>query len=184
MRIVAGRLKGRTLKGPGSNRVRPTSDRLRETIFDILIHAYGNPVEGARVIDLFAGTGAMGFEALSRGASLALFVEQAAAACAILRANIQTLGLEKAARVLRGNACKLGIAPDGEEYNLLFLDPPYGRGLAPPALAALRDGSWLAQNALLVIEESAGARIVLPEGYALCETRRFGATQIVLASLK
>ncbi len=184
MRIVGGKLKGRALKSPGSDRVRPTSDRLRETIFDILIHAYGNPIEGARVIDLFAGTGAMGFEALSRGACLALFVEQTAAACAILRANIQTLGLEKAACVLRRDARKLGNAPDGEEYNLVFLDPPYGRGLAPPALAALRDGGWLAQNSLLVIEESAGARIVLPEGFAQCETRRFGTTQIVLARLK
>lgn len=174
-------MKGRLLKSPGSGRVRPTSDRLRETIFNILIHTCGNPVEGARVIDLFAGTGAMGFEALSRGATIALFVEQAAEACMVLHANIQTLGLEKAARVLRRDARKLGIAPEGERYNLVFVDPPYGRELAPPALAGLRKGGWLAQNALLVIEESTGTGVALPEGFALAETRRFGTTQIVLA---
>jgi 16S rRNA (guanine966-N2)-methyltransferase len=181
MRIIGGRLKGQLLKSPGSGGVRPTSDRLRETIFNILIHAYGNPIEGARVIDLFAGTGAMGFEALSRGAIFALFVEQAAQACAVLNANIQSLGLGGAARILRRDARKLGIAPQGEKYDLLFLDPPYGKGLAPPALAALREGGWLAQNALLVIEESAETRVALPEGFALGEIRRFGATQIVLA---
>jgi 16S rRNA (guanine966-N2)-methyltransferase len=183
MRIIGGRLKGRVLKSPGSGRVRPTSDRLRETIFNILIHAYGNPVEGARAIDLFAGTGAMGFEALSRGANFALFVEQAAEACAVLHANIQTLGLESAARVLRRDARKLGIAPEGEKYNLVFLDPPYRRGFAPPVLAALREGGWLAQNALLVIEESAGTKVALPEAFALGETRLFAGTQIVFASV-
>ena len=133
------------------------------------------------MIDVFAGTGAMGFEALSRGADLALFVDQAAEACAILRANIQTLGLESVARVLRRDARKLKIAPEGEKYNLIFLDPPYGRGLAPPALTALREGGWLGQNALLVIEESAGATVRLPGGFALAETRRFGPKQILFA---
>ena len=183
MHIIGGRLKGQPLKSPSSDRVRPTSDRLRETIFNVLIHAYGNPVEGARVIDVFAGTGAMGFEALSRGADLALFVDQAAEACAILRANIQTLGLESAARVLRRDARKLGTAPEGEKYNLIFLDPPYGMGLASPALAALREGGWLARNALLVIEESAGAMVRLPDGFALAETRRFGLKQILFACM-
>jgi 16S rRNA (guanine966-N2)-methyltransferase len=181
MRVIGGRLKGRTLKSPGLDRVRPTSDRLRETIFNILIHAYGNPVEDARVIDLFAGTGALGFEALSRGANFALFVEQAAAACMVLRANIQALGLDSAARVLRRDARKLGIAPEREKYNLVFLDPPYRKGLAPQALAGLREGGWLARNALLVIEESAETGLALPEGFALGETRRFGGTQIVVA---
>jgi 16S rRNA (guanine966-N2)-methyltransferase len=184
MRIIGGRLKGRVLKSPGSDQVRPTADRLRETIFNILIHAYGNPIERARVIDLFAGTGAMGLEALSRGAGFVLFVEQAAAACAILHANIQMLGLEHAARVLRCDARKLGIAPEGEKYSLIFLDPPYGRGLAPPALAALGEGGWLAENALLVIEDSASAMVRLPDGFALAETRRFGPAQIMLACVE
>src|ERR1700676_2733454 len=114
MRIIGGRFSGQLLKSPGSDRVRPTSGRLRETIFNILIHGYGDPVDGGRVLDLFAGTGAMGFEALSRGADAALFVERAADACAILRANILALRLEGAARILRRDARKLGLAPEGE----------------------------------------------------------------------
>ncbi len=126
MRIVGGSLKGRVLRGPGSNAVRPTADRLRETLFNILAHSYGNKAEGARVIDLFAGTGAMGIEALSRGAHFALFVEQSADACALIRANIASLGLAGAARVLRRDARKLGPVPEQESYSLVFLDPPYG----------------------------------------------------------
>jgi 16S rRNA (guanine966-N2)-methyltransferase len=171
------------LKCPASERIRPTSDRLRETIFNILAHAYGNPVEGARVLDVFAGTGAMGIEALSRGASFVLFLEQSAEACTIIRANILALGCEAAARVLKRDARKLGIAPQGEKFSLVFLDPPYGKGLVPPALAALRDGNWLAKDGLLVMEESAAAAIDLPEGIAIAESRRFGATKIVLAAV-
>lgn len=182
MRITGGRLGGRILKCPFSGRIRPTSDRLRETIFNILIHAYGNPVEGARVLDVFAGTGAMGFEALSRGACFALFVDQSSEACAIIRANILSLGCERAARVIKRDARKPGIAPQGEKFGLVFLDPPYGRGLAPPALAALRDGGWLTRNALSVIEESAAARVDLPAGFACRESRRYGETRVVLAA--
>src|SRR5208283_4837253 len=111
MRIVGGRLRGRTLQGPGSNAIRPTSDRLRETLFNILAHSYNNPAEGARALDLFAGTGAMGIEALSRGARFALLVDESAKACAILRANVEALGLSGAARILRRDASKLGAAP-------------------------------------------------------------------------
>jgi 16S rRNA (guanine966-N2)-methyltransferase len=182
MRITGGRLGGRVLKCPFSGRIRPTSDRLRETIFNILMHAYGNPVEGARVLDVFAGTGAMGFEALSRGACFALFVDQSSEACANIRANILSLGCEGAARVIKRDARKPGIAPQGEKFGLVFLDPPYGRGLAPPALAALRDGGWLTRNALSVIEESAAARVDLPDGFACRESRRYGETRIVLAA--
>jgi 16S rRNA (guanine966-N2)-methyltransferase len=182
MRITGGRLRGRILKCPFSGRIRPTSDRLRETIFNILIHAYGNPVEGARVLDVFAGTGAMGFDALSRGACFALFVEQNAEACAIIGANVQALGLERGARVLRRDARKPGFSPQGEKFDLVFLDPPYGRGLVPPALAALREGHGLAKDALLVIEESAAEAVDLPQGIAVRESRRFGAAQIVLAA--
>jgi 16S rRNA (guanine966-N2)-methyltransferase len=180
MRIVGGRLKGRLLKGPGSNKVRPTSDRLRETIFNILAHAYGNPAEGARVIDLFAGTGAMGLEALSRGAEFVLFVERAADACRIIRANLQALGADNAARLRQGDACKLGMA-EGEACNLAFLDPPYGRGFVVPALNALRDGCWLAKDNLVVIEEQARPQIELPGGYAFLARRTYGETHIVFA---
>ena len=181
MRIVGGRLKGRALKSPGSDAIRPTSDRLRETVFNILAHSYGNPVAGARVIDLFAGTGAMAIEALSRGAAFAMLVDQGAQASAIIRANFAALDLGGAARILRRDARKLGATPDGESFSLAFLDPPYGKGLVPPTLKGLRDGGWLGRGALAVIEERAGAEVALPEGFVLRETRRFGGTQVVFA---
>jgi 16S rRNA (guanine966-N2)-methyltransferase len=183
VRIVGGRLRGRVLQGPGSNAIRPTSDRLRETLFNILVHSYDNAVEGARAIDLFAGTGAMGIEALSRGAHFALFVDERADACAIVRANIEALGLTDAARVLRRDARKLGAALEQKRFNLVFLDPPYGKGFVVPALKTLRDGGWLDKHALLVIEESAGVSVDLPEGFVSRETRRFGDTQAVFAAL-
>jgi 16S rRNA (guanine966-N2)-methyltransferase len=181
MRIVGGRLKGRALKGPSSEAIRPTSDRLRETLFNILAHSYGDPLDGAPVLDLFAGTGAMALEALSRGAAAALLVDQGTEACAIIRANVEALGLAGAARVLRRDARKLGKAPEGEKYDLAFLDPPYGKGLAPPALAALRGGGWLAAGALVVIEEAAGAELALPEDFALIEARLFGDAKVLFA---
>jgi 16S rRNA (guanine966-N2)-methyltransferase len=181
MRIVGGRLKGRALKSPRSDAIRPTSDRLRETVFNILAHSYGNPIAGAHVIDLFAGTGAMAIEALSRGAAFALLVDQGAQACRIIRANFAALDLNGAARILRCDARKLGAAPEGGSFRLAFLDPPYGKGLVPPTLKALRDGSWLGRGALVVIEERAAAEVALPDGFVLRETRRFGITQIVFA---
>ena len=181
MRIVGGRLKGRALKSPGSDAIRPTSDRVRETVFNILAHSYDNPVAGARVIDLFAGTGAMAIEALSRGAAFALLVDQGAQACAIIRANFAALDLGGAARILRRDARKLGPAPEGESFSLAFLDPPYGKGLVPPTLKALRDGGWLGGGALAVIEERAGAEFALPDGFVSRGTRRFGVTQVVFA---
>ncbi|ATQ68076.1 MULTISPECIES: 16S rRNA (guanine(966)-N(2))-methyltransferase RsmD [Methylosinus] len=181
MRIVAGALRGRNLKAPQSRDIRPTSDRLRESIFDILAHAYGDPVAGARVIDLFAGVGALGLEALSRGAERALFVDDGVEARALLRANIDALGLGGVTRVFRRDATKLGLAPPGERFSLAFLDPPYGRGLAPRALASLLEGGWLAEESLIVIEEAAEEPVPLPEGVAEAERRRYGDTQIVIA---
>lgn len=180
MRIVAGRLKGRALKSPAKDDIRPTSDRLRETIFNILAHAYGDPVTEAAVIDLFAGTGAMGLEALSRGAKRALFVDDGTAARALIRANVEALGLGGATRIFRRDARKLGDAPAGEKFALAFLDPPYGQHLAEPALIALRDGGWLAKDALIVVEEAADAALDLPEGFVQLERRLYGDTQVVI----
>jgi 16S rRNA (guanine966-N2)-methyltransferase len=181
MRIVGGSLRGRVLKAPQSQSIRPTSDRLRESMFDILAHAYGDPVAGANVVDLFAGTGALGLEALSRGAARVLFVDDGTQARALLRANIEALGAGGVTRVFRRDATKLGAAPPGEVFSLAFLDPPYGKDLAAPALAALVSGGWLAPHALVVIEEEAGARVDLPEGLIERETRRYGDTQIIIA---
>jgi len=181
MRSVGGRLTGHALKGPSTDAIRPTSDRLRETLFNILAHSYGDPVEGARVIDLFAGTGALGLEALSRGARFTLFVDDGTQARAIIRANVEALGLGGSTRIFRRDAKKLGDAPKDERFNIAFLDPPYGKGFAEPALIALRDGKWLAQDALIVIEEMAQTAIALPQGFTLIETRVYSDTQILFA---
>ena len=131
------------------------------------------------MIDLFAGTGALGLEALSRGARFALFVDDGSEARALLRANIEALGVGGRTKVFRRDATKLGAMPPGEPYTLAFLDPPYGRGLAPLALAALRDGGWLASGALVIVEEEAGADIQPPPGYEFIERRAYGDTQVL-----
>src|ERR671931_2804251 len=154
MRIVGGHLRGRTLAAPKSQAIRPTADRLREALFNILLHAYGDPVSGARVLDLFAGTGALGLEALSRDAAFALFVDNGAEARALLRENIAALGLGGAARVFRRDAAKLGAAHPLAPFSLAFLDPPYGRSLAEAALASARAGGWLIPGALAGVEEA------------------------------
>src|ERR1700726_5019295 len=143
MRVVGGRLKGRNLASPSSRDIRPTADRLRESLFNILLHAYDDPISGARVLDLFAGTGALGIEALSRGAAFALFIDQGAEARALLRENVAALGLGGVTRIFRRDATKLGSAHPLEPFALAFLDPPYGKDLAAQALAAARGGGWL-----------------------------------------
>src|SRR5919206_2685284 len=150
MRIVGGRWRGRSLKGPSSDAIRPTSDRLRETIFNILQHGYDDPVEGARVLDLFAGTGAMGLEALSRGASYALFVDDGAQARGLIRENVEALGVGGQSRLFRRDATRMGPIGPMEPFGLVFCDPPYGRDLAPKALAACAEGGWLTEDALVV----------------------------------
>src|SRR5438270_8498155 len=159
MRIVGGRLRGRALAAPKSQAIRPTADRLRESLFNILIHAYGDPVTGARVLDLFAGTGALGLEAISRGAAFALFVDDGAEARALLRQNVEALGLAAVTKIFRRDATKLGPAHPVEPFSLAFLDPPYGKELAEKALASAREGGWLTDNALVVVEESAEAAV-------------------------
>ena len=130
MRVVGGRLKGRNLVSPASRDIRPTADRLRESLFNILVHAYGDPIEGARVLDLFAGTGALGIEAISRGAAFALFVDNGTEARALLRNNVEALGLGGVTKVFRRDAGDLGPAHPVEPFSLVFLDPPYGMKLA------------------------------------------------------
>ena len=180
MRIVGGRLKGRALTTPGSRAIRPTSERLRESIFDILEHRFPGHIEGARVVDLFAGTGALAIEALSRGARFALFVDNGAEARALLRANVEALALGGVTRIWRADATRLGAAPAGGRFALAFLDPPYGQSLAAPALAALVEGGWLEPNALLVVEEDAKADIAAPTGLVRVDERVYGDTKIAI----
>jgi len=179
MRVVGGRLKGRNLASPTSREIRPTADRLRESVFNILVHAYGNPVEGARVLDLFAGTGALGIEAISRGAAFALFVDNGAEARALLRNNVEALGLGGVTKVFRRDATNLGPAHPLPPFSLAFLDPPYGKALAETALASLRDGGWLVPAALLVVEEAKAAAFSAPEGFAELERRAYDDTEFV-----
>src|SRR6476469_1163142 len=156
MRVVGGRLRGRALAAPKSQAIRPTADRLRESLFNILMHAYGDPVTGARVLDLFAGTGALGLEAISRGAAFALFVDDGAEARALLRQNVEALGVAAVAKIFRRDATRLGPAHPVEPFSIAFLDPPYGKGLAEMALASAREGGWLTDDALIMVEELAG----------------------------
>jgi 16S rRNA (guanine966-N2)-methyltransferase len=179
MRVVGGRLRSRAIAGPKSDAVRPTSDRLREALFNILTHAYGDPVTRARVLDLFAGTGALGIEALSRGAAYALFVDEGVEARALLRQNTETLGLGGVTRIFRRDATRLGPAHPLEPFDLAFADPPYGKGLAEKALVAAREGGWLKPEALVIVEESADAGFTAPEGFEELERRKYDDTEFV-----
>src|SRR5690242_17693349 len=179
MRVVGGRLKGRNLASPASRDIRPTADRLRESAFNILAHAYDNPLQGARVLDLFAGTGALGIEAVSRGAAFTLFVDNGAEARALLRNNVEALALGGVTKVYRRDATNLGPAYPMEPFSLVFLDPPYGRGLAGKALASLRDGGWLTPGALVVVEEATSAAFTAPDGFAELERRAYDDTEFV-----
>jgi 16S rRNA (guanine966-N2)-methyltransferase len=184
MRIVGGTLRGRPLQGPSSQDIRPTSDRLRESIFNILIHRYDDPIAGARVLDLFAGTGALGIEAISRGAAFALFVDDGAAARALLRANVEALGLGGMTKVFRRDATKLGPVHPLPSFNVMFVDPPYGQGLGEAALAGAREGDWLSPAAIIVVEESRAARFAPPEGFAELERRAYDDTELIFLRLR
>lgn len=181
MRIVGGAWRGRRLSAPRSDSIRPTSDRLRESLFNVLTHAYDEALPGARVLDLFAGTGALGFEALSRGAAYALLVDEGAEARAVIRSNIEALGAEGVTRLFRRDATRLGPAGTAGQFSLIFCDPPYGRDLAPRALASAAAGAWLAPGALVVVEEAETVHLAWPEGFAELERRPYGETAITLA---
>jgi len=178
MRIVGGRLRGRTIEAPKSHAIRPTLDRLRESLFNILAHGYGDPVTDARVLDLFAGTGALGLEAMSRGAAFALFVDDGAEARALIRGNVEARGLGGVTKIFRRDATKLGTAHPNEPFSLVFLDPPYGRQRAEKAIASAGEGGWLAPDALIVVEEETGA-FASPAGFAELERRAYDDTELI-----
>lgn len=187
MRIVGGSHKGRVLAAPRGLQVRPTGERIREALFNILAHAdFGAfELEGARVLDLFAGTGALGLEALSRGAAFALFVEEDADARAAIRENVEALGLTGNAKIYKRDATALGPRPGsvGAPFSLLFADPPYGKGLGQRALLAARDGGWLDPDALCVVEEAVSSKFAAPEGFAEIDRRKYGIAEIVFMKL-
>ena len=188
MRIIAGQWRGRALAGLGKGdagaHLRPTTDRTRESLFNILAGGrFGDPLHGARVLDLFAGTGALGLEALSRGAASAVFVDDGRAAVRLLRDNIARCGAQDACHLIRRDARRLpaaaeAAAPGFAPCDLVFLDPPYGKGLGEAALAAALAGGWIAPGALVVWEEGAG--IAPPDGLEPLDSRRYGGTEITV----
>jgi 16S rRNA (guanine966-N2)-methyltransferase len=179
MRVVGGRLRSRPIAGPKVEGLRPTADRLREALFNILMHAYGDPVTGARVLDLFAGTGALGIEAISRGAAFVQFVDDGLEARALLRQNTEALGLGGTTRIFRRDATKLGPAHPMEPFSLVFLDPPYRKGLAELALASAREGGWFKPEALVIVEEAVDAKFNASEGFEELERREYDDTELV-----
>ena len=176
MRIVGGTFRGRPLAAPRDQTIRPTSDRTREAVFNVLAHGLGDRLEGARVLDLFAGTGALGLEALSRGAAFCVFVEQSAEGRGLIRSNIEAMGLEGRTRIFRRDATSLGIAGTVAPFGLVFADPPYGRGLGEAALHSARQGGWILPGALCLVEEAAAAIFVPGEGFEIVDERRYGDT--------
>ncbi|MBF9030734.1 16S rRNA (guanine(966)-N(2))-methyltransferase RsmD [Rhodobacterales bacterium HKCCE3408] len=180
MRIVGGRWRGRRLadlgEGDAAAHLRPTSDRVRESLFNLLLNSHGLSLEGLAVLDLFAGTGALGLEALSRGAARAVFVDDGAAARALLRENIGALGAQGVTKVFRRDATDLGEARD--RFDLIFLDPPYGKGLGERALASAVAGGWLAPGAIVAWEE--GVEVTVPAGFDVLDRRRYGDTWVTI----
>ena len=187
MRIVAGRLKGRAITAPEGTGTRPTSDRARQAIFNVLEHAaWAEPLQGARVMDLFAGSGALGFEAMSRGAAFALFVETDEDARGAIRDNADAYGIMGATRVHRRSAIDLSVRPgsDGEAFDLAFLDPPYGKGPSSPnlgeqALARMIEGNWLKPGAIVVFERGSDEPEIETPGYDRLDARDYGAARVL-----
>ena len=180
MRIVGGNFRGRTLAAPESQAIRPTTDRVRESLFNILAHTDDFEFEGARVLDLFAGTGALGIEALSRGAKFCLFVDEVTEARGLIRDNMEALGLNGCSKLFRRDATGLGPTGTMGEFDLVFADPPYRKGLGEKALQSAAEGGWLKPGALIVLEEAADTTVSLPEGFAAFDERAYGETIIRL----
>jgi 16S rRNA (guanine966-N2)-methyltransferase len=182
MRIVAGQFRGRAIVAPEGQGTRPTSDRARQAVFNVIEHAsWGRNLDGARVMDLFAGSGALGFEALSRGAAFALFVETDDDARGAIRDNMEAFGLFGVSRVHRRSATDLGVRPGsaGEAFDIAFLDPPYGQGLGEQALARLLEGNWLAPGALVILERGSDEPEIEPPGYERLDARDYGAARVL-----
>jgi 16S rRNA (guanine966-N2)-methyltransferase len=181
MRVTGGRFRGRALVAPQGSETRPTSDKVRQALFNILEHGVEDfAIEGTRVLDLFAGTGALGIEALSHGASYCLFVDESADARGAARQNIEALGLTGVTKVWRRDATRLGPAAPMPPFQLIFADPPYGQGLGEAAFSAAASGGWLDEGAICVLEERADVAVALPSSFAAIASRKYGDTALHL----
>lgn len=178
MRVVGGDLRGRPLATPRDHAIRPTTDRTREAVFNMLAHRFADRLEGARVLDLFAGTGALGIEALSRGASYCVFIEESAEGRGLIRTNVEAFGLTGRTKIFRRDAASLGEAGTMGPFGLVFADPPYGKGLGERALRSARAGGWLAPRALCVVEETIAAAFEPGPGFSVVDERPYGETVI------
>jgi 16S rRNA (guanine966-N2)-methyltransferase len=179
MRIVGGKFKGRSLASPSGQGTRPTSDRVRESIFNILTHGIeGFTLDGTRVLDLFAGTGALGLEAISRGARFCQFIDESAEARGLIRRNADSLGLVGQCKIWRRDAIGLGPCAPQTPFDLAFIDPPYNKGLGEKTLVSLVEGGWLTPGAVAVLEEAAKAAVGNVPGLALLDQRTYGDTQV------
>jgi 16S rRNA (guanine966-N2)-methyltransferase len=180
VRIVAGKFRGKQLTSPEDDSIRPTADRVRESIFNILASRFGPSFDGLRILDLFAGTGALGLEALSRGAASVVFVDTGAEARGLIRDHIEAFGAGGVTKLLRRDATALGEAGTMGPVDLVFLDPPYSRGMGELALVSLKAGGWLKPDTLLVLEEGSDVTVNLPSGFALDDRREYGAAAVHL----
>lgn len=171
-------MRGRPLATPRDQSIRPTTDRTREAVFNVLAHRFSDRLGGARVLDLFAGTGALGLEALSRGALQCVFIEESAQGRGLIRENVEAFGLQGRTKIFRRDATRLGDAGTIQPFDLLFADPPYEKGFGERALLSAREGGWLAPAALCVVEEAAAAPFGPVEGFAVVDERSYGETVI------
>jgi len=178
MRIVAGRLRGKKIHAPIDQSIRPTSDRVREALFNILSSRLEDGFEGKKVLDLFAGTGALGLEALSRGVQMVAFVDNGAQARGLIRSNIEKFGLGGQSKLLKRDATNLGTAQKFEPFDLVFLDPPYGLEMGEKALKSSMAGNWFAEGAIIVFEEKKGVEVIIPDGFVLLDKRDYGTSTI------
>ena len=178
MRIVAGKFRGKPLLSPSDDSIRPTADRVRESMFNILTSRLSPVLDGVRVLDLFAGTGALGLEALSRGAAHVTFVDMGAESRGLIRDHIQQFGVAGITKLLRRDATALGKPGTFGQFDLIFLDPPYNQGLGEKALAELASNGWIKPRATIVWEEAVEAEVAVPEGFALDDRREYGAAAV------
>lgn len=184
MRIVGGKFRGRPLVTPETSSIRPTSDRTRESLFNIINHSHPEKLNNTRVLDLFAGTGALGLEALSRGCRYTVFVEESVEGRGLLRRNVEAFGLAGNTKVFRRNAAQLGAAGTMGQFDLIFADPPYGQGLGEQAFVSALEGGWLKPDCLLTLEEAAEVPVSLDERFVQHDERSYGSTIIRLYGLR